>query len=146
MVLSKKTRLVVLLAVLIPVAFYLLVGLFEKQIVGWLMPTKGWVTFNVPSDARQVRASAQKSGEGLNICNDEGFDWSDITIKVLGLYNAPYLARLKSIKAGHCDYLPFSDFAEPSWKRMQMPPNEVPTKVEILVGYRATGYASLEPK
>ena len=71
---------------------------------------------------------------------------SDVTVKVLGLYNAPYLARLKSIKAGHCDYLPFSDLAESSWKQMQMPSSEVPTKFEILAGYRATGYASLEPK
>jgi len=124
--------------------FIALVGIFEKEIVGYLMPTKGWVRFDVPENARQIRASVQKSSGGLNICNQDASDWSDITVKATGIYNSVYLAQLKSIKAGTCGNVPFADFAEPSWKRMQMPPNENLTKVELLVNYGAKGYVSLQ--
>jgi hypothetical protein len=143
---KKRMRLIVLSVILALCIVVALVGTFEKQIVNYLMPTKGWVQFDVPDNARPIRASVQKSPAGLNICNEEGVNWSEVTVKVTGIYNALYLAQPKPIKAGTCEYVSFSDFAEPSWKRMQMPPNENPIKVELLVNYSARGYVSLKPE
>jgi len=135
-----------LLSLLVLVSFISLVGTFEKQILDWLMPTKGWVEFKVPDDVRQIQASAKEFHAVLDLCNQGSTDWHKITVKITGLYGTPYLAQLKRIRAGQCEHVPFSDFAEPSWKRMQMPPNETVTRVEVLVSYDASGYASLKLK
>ena len=123
------------------ISFALIVR-FEDRIVHYLMPTKGWVQFDIPSDARRIRATVQRAGAGFNICNQDGIDWSDITVKVTGIYDTPYLSRPKPIRAGACEYVPFSDFAEPSWKRMQMPPTQPLVKFELIVKYQAEGYVS----
>jgi hypothetical protein len=140
---SKQSRLIALSALLILCIGFALTIKFEKQIVDYLMPTKGWVRFDVPPNARQIRVSVKESSAGLNICNEDAVDWTDITVKVTGIYNAPYLVRPKPIRAGTCEYAPFSDFAEPSWKRMEMPPNQTLIKFELIVKYEAGGYASL---
>jgi hypothetical protein len=72
-------------------------------------------------------------------------------VKLTGIYDTPYFVRAKPIGAGTCEYVSFSDFAEPSRKRMQMPPNEKPVKVELLVeellvDHWAIGYTSIQPK
>jgi hypothetical protein len=118
---------------------------FESQIIGYLIPTKGWITFNIPGHAKPIGASIQRSNTGLEICNQDTADWKNVTVKITGIYHAFYLARAKPIKAGKCEQVSFSNFAEPSWKRMRMPPNEKPVKVELLVSYDEWGYASLEP-
>ncbi len=144
---SKRIRIAVLAIVLGASIILALMLQFQDKLVHWVVPsTEGWVKFEVPHDARQVKASAQQSREGLNLCNEDGVDWSEITIKVTGIYGVPYLMKPKPIKAGACEYLSFADFAEPSWKRMQMPPNERVTRIELLVSYGAKGYVSLEPK
>jgi hypothetical protein len=140
---SKQSRLIVLSGLLILCIGFALTITFEKQIVDYLMPTKGWVRFDVPREARQIRASVKESSAGLNICNEDAVAWTDITVKVMGIYDAAYLARPKSIRAGTCEYVPFSDFAEPSWKHMQMPPTETLVKFELIVKSGAGGYASL---
>ena len=114
-------------------------------VLDWLMPSKDWVEFKVPSDARIVRAEVRRVHQGVRICNEDGVDWTDVTVRVSGAYNAIYIAHTKPLNAGACEDVPFSDFAEPSWKRMQMPPNETATKVELLVTYKVKGYVSLKP-
>jgi hypothetical protein len=118
--------------------------MFEKRIVNYMVPGTGWVQFDVPGNARQIRASVKKSNGGLKICNEDEFDWSDVTVKITGVYNTPYVARPKPIEARTCEDVPFSEFSEPSWKRMQMPPNENPTKVELLVDYKSKGYVATQ--
>jgi hypothetical protein len=145
MILSKRQRLILLLFLLASCVLVALMGIFEKQIVNYLVPGKGWVQFSVPGNAQQIRASVKKSSGGVTICNGDEFDWSDVTVKITGLYNAPYLAQPKPIRAGTCEYVPFSDFAEPSWKRMQMPSNESPVRVELLVDYNSKGYVAIQP-
>lgn len=140
-------RKLILLAVLSICTLCSLLLHFQDKTVNWVVPsTEGWVKFEIPRDARQIHASVQKSRDGLNVCNQDGTDWSEITIKVTGIYNTPYLAQPKPIRAGACEDVPYSDFAESSWKRMQMPPNQTLTKIELLVSYVAKGYDSLEPK
>jgi hypothetical protein len=146
MALSKRGRVITLSLILIICISAALVGAFERQIVEYFIPTKGWVQFNVPQHAREIRASVQRSNADLKICNQDEVDWTSITVKITGIYNAPYLARPKPIRAGRCEYVPFSKFAEPSWKRMPMPPNEKPVTVELLVDYEDKGYASVQPK
>ena len=140
--LAKKTRLGMLLALLVVVIFISLVGTSEKRILDWLMPTNGWVEFKVPDQAQQIQASATESQSALDLCNQGSRDWQKVTVKLTGLYGTPYLAQLKRIRAGQCEHIPFSDFAEPSWKRMQMPPNEAVTRVEVLVDN--SGYTALK--
>ena len=142
---SKQNRLIAFsaLSILCIIIICVAIVIFQDEIVSYLMPTTGWVQFNVPTDARQLRASVKRAGAGFNICNEDAVDWSDITVKVTGIYNTPYLARPKPIKTGACELVPFSDFAEPSWKRMQMPPNQTLVKVELLVKHQAGGYMSL---
>jgi hypothetical protein len=55
-----------------------------------------------------------------------------------------YLAREKDIPAGACKYVPMSQFSDPL-KGVVHPDNEGPIKVELLVKYLATGYASWQP-
>jgi len=65
-------------------------------------------------------------------------------VRMTGMYNAPYVAQTKPLNTGACVDVRFSEFAEPSWKRMRMPPNEVATKIELLVTYKSKGYVSLQ--
>src|SRR5262249_60386644 len=106
---SRAKRLIVLSSVLILFIGIAFLGMFERQIVHYLIPANGWVQFNVPHNVGQIRASIHKANAGLNICNEDGVDWSDITVKITGIYNAPYLAQPKPIKAGTCEYVSFAD-------------------------------------
>jgi hypothetical protein len=143
----KRRRIIPLATILVVCILLSLLLKFPDKIVHWAAPsTEGWVKFEVPRDAREIKSSVQKSREGLNICNADGVDWLEITVKVTGIYGAAYLIKPRPLKAGACEYLSFADFAEPSWKRMQMPPNQTVTRIELLVSYPAKGYASIEQK
>lgn len=144
---KKRVRLSFLVMVLVfSVLFAGILALTSRRVQDWLMPSNDWVQFKVPGDARRIRAAVKKVDQGVRICNGDGVDWSDVTVKIAGEYKATYIALAKPIAAGACENIPFSDFAEPSWKRMQMPPNEIATQVELLVTYKAKGYVSLQPE
>ncbi len=70
----------------------------------------------------------------------------DVTLLIWGTYKAQYLDRVKQVKAGDCASFDYSQFAEPSWKKMQMPPTETAKNIEILSASPANGYAELQPK
>ncbi len=148
---KTRTRLLVLVCILVfSIVFtsYTELCVHSEWVLDWLMPTKDWVEFKVPDDARIIRAAVKRVGQGVRICNEDGVDWSDVTVRIAGeyKYNAVYIALTKPLNAGACEDVPFSDFAGPSWKRMQMPPNVTVTKVELLVTYKAKGYVSLQPQ
>ena len=146
---KTRTRLYILMFILVfRIVFASLTELcvHSDWLLDWLMPSKDWVEFKVPDDARIIRVSVTRVHQGVRICNEEGVDLPDITAKKTDEYKAIYIARTKPITAGACEDVPFSDFAEPSWKRMQMPPSETATKIELLVNYKAKGYVSLQPE
>jgi hypothetical protein len=146
---KTRTRLLILVCILVFSIVFSSIAVLNvhlNRVLDWLMPSKDWVEFKIPDDAKIVRAAVRRVDQGVRICNEDGVDWSDVTVKITGEYKAIYIARTKPITAGACEDVPFSDFAEPSWKRMQMPPSETATKIELLVNYKAKGYVSLQPE
>ncbi len=143
----NRSRLILLSSILgisVVIAAVALIDVHFGRIVDWFSPAKDWVEFRVPADVRPIRASVKRVHQGMNVCNEDDFDWSEVTVKLAGKFGAVYVSQMKSIKTGSCGYVSFEDFAEPSWKRMQMSPNEMPTKIEVLVTYKPKGYVSLE--
>ena len=143
------TRTWVLLAALIFSIVVAAVAYFDThfdQIADRVVPATDWVRFTPPATARPLVASSRKVDHGVLICNNDNQGWEGLTVQISGIYNAHYVALRKRLKSGDCGKFDYSQFAEPSWKRMQMPPNEIASKVEVLTASPANGYIEMRPR
>ncbi len=122
------------------------IGTHFWQIADSVMPARDWVQFVRPKNPQVLHAYALVTEHGIILCNEDREQWTDVTILIWGTYKAPYLDRVKHVKARDCTTFDYSQFAEPSWKKMQMPPTETAKNIEILSASPANGYAELQPK
>jgi hypothetical protein len=104
------------------------------------------VEFPIPKDPYALRASSRIIEHGIVLCNEDQEKWTGVTVRIWGTYHAQYVDRMKRISAGDCASFDYADFAEPSWKKMQMPPNETAKTIEILTTSPSYGYAELKPQ
>jgi hypothetical protein len=129
----------ILLSVAILVGLAVEIDAHFKQISNAIVPDTDWIRFDIPHNARVIKVSTKRMNDGLHLCI-EGRDWSNTKVRLTGKYGASYLAAINSQSS--CVVLKPSDFAEPSWKRMPMPSNEVIQRVEVLADGHPPGYWS----